>query len=41
MSDLDGLVGIGEPTLDNDQVCELAGADREVADRLWRATVRS
>jgi adenylate cyclase len=37
MSDLDGLVGIGEPTLDNDQVCELAGADREVADRLWRA----
>jgi adenylate cyclase len=37
MSELDGLVGIGEPTLDNDQVCELAGADREVADRLWRA----
>jgi adenylate cyclase len=37
MTDLDRLVGIGEPTLDNDQVCEAAGADREVADRLWRA----
>jgi adenylate cyclase len=36
-TELDRLVGIGEPTLDNDQVCELAGADREVADRLWRA----
>jgi adenylate cyclase len=36
-ADLDGLVGIGEPTLDNDGVCEQAGADREVADRLWRA----
>jgi adenylate cyclase len=36
-SDLEGLVGLGEPTLDNDGVCELAGADRDVADRLWRA----
>jgi adenylate cyclase len=36
-AELDGLVGIGEPTLDNDRVCELAGADRDVADRLWRA----
>jgi adenylate cyclase len=34
---LDRLVGFGEPTLDNEQVCELAGADRDVADRLWRA----
>jgi hypothetical protein len=31
------LVGFGEPTLDNEQVCELSGADRDVADRLWRA----
>src|SRR5437764_10973861 len=37
MNDLGRLVGIGEPTLDNDQVCELAGADGDVADRLWRA----
>jgi adenylate cyclase len=37
MSEFQRLVGIGEPTLDNDQVCEVAGADREVADRLWRA----
>jgi adenylate cyclase len=32
-----GLVGFGQPTLDNEQVCEHANADREVADRLWRA----
>ena len=31
------LVGFGEPTLDNEQVCGLGGADRDVADRLWRA----
>jgi adenylate cyclase len=31
------LVGFGEPTLDNERVCELGGADRDVADRLWRA----
>lgn len=31
------LVGFAEPTLDNDQVCELGGAERDVADRLWRA----
>lgn len=31
------LVGFGEPTLDNEQVTELGGADRDVADRLWRA----
>jgi hypothetical protein len=34
---LAGLVDFGEPTLDNEQVSELAGADRDVADRLWRA----
>jgi adenylate cyclase len=34
---LDQLVAFAEPTLDNEQVCALAGADREVADRLWRA----
>jgi adenylate cyclase len=31
------LVDLGEPTLDNEQVSRLAGADRDVADRLWRA----
>jgi adenylate cyclase len=36
-SSLDRLVGFGEPTLDNERVTELAGADRDVADRLWRA----
>jgi adenylate cyclase len=34
---LDRLAGFAEPTLDNQQVCEVAGADRDVADRLWRA----
>lgn len=32
---LELLVGFGEPTLDNEQVCELG--DRDVADRLWCA----
>jgi adenylate cyclase len=34
---LERLVALGDPTLDNAQVCEMAGADRDVADRLWRA----
>jgi adenylate cyclase len=34
---LERLVGFGEPTLDNEQVTALGGADRDVADRLWRA----
>jgi hypothetical protein len=31
-SPLAALVGFGEPT----EVCEVAGVDREVGDRLWR-----
>jgi len=34
---LERLVGFGEPTLDNEQVTQLGGAERDVADRLWRA----
>jgi hypothetical protein len=34
---LERLADLGEPTLNNEQVSELAGADRDVADRLWRA----
>ena len=33
---LAGLVGFGEPTLGPTEVCEVAGVDREVGDRLWR-----
>jgi adenylate cyclase len=31
------LCGLGNPVYDNEGVCRRAGADREVADRLWRA----
>jgi adenylate cyclase len=31
------LVRLGEPTLDPTTVCETAGVDRDVGDRLWRA----
>jgi adenylate cyclase len=31
------LVRLGEPTLDPTTVCEAAGVDRDVGDRLWRA----
>jgi adenylate cyclase len=34
---LERLVNLGEATLDNDQVSKIAGVDRDVADRLWRA----
>src|SRR5262245_31385802 len=36
-SPLGGLIGFGEPTLGPTEVCEAAGIDREVGDRLWRA----
>lgn len=34
---LAGLAGFGKPTLGPTEVCEVAGVDREVGDRLWRA----
>jgi adenylate cyclase len=34
---LQALVRLGEPTLDPTTVCEAAGVDRDVGDRLWRA----
>lgn len=34
---LQALVRLGEPTLDPTSVCEAAGVDRAVGDRLWRA----
>lgn len=34
---LQALARLGEPTLDPTAVCEAAGVDRDVGDRLWRA----
>lgn len=34
---IQNLVRFGPPTLDPTEVCEVAGVDRDVGDRLWRA----